>query len=145
MATASLLSPLVPMPSASTRMPADTLLALHQRNAANYQHQVLAGVADSEAGLVKIELVLDGVPDALEAIRTNPLGRDGIEQLYALAEQFRVLAVKLKDAASHMARLRAYGVSQLTLFEARLAEVRVLSEDGVHGDDSTAYTGEDAQ
>jgi hypothetical protein len=135
---------MLPSPAAPMTMPPDTLLALHQRNAASYTTQLLAGVADSEAGLVKLELVMDSLPDALEAIRANPLGRDGIDQLHSLAEQLRGLAVTLKDAASHMAKLRTYGLQQVTLLESRLAEVRVLGEDGVtYGDESTAFTGED--
>jgi hypothetical protein len=139
MATSLLPSPVAPMP-----IPPDTLVALHQRNASNYSAQILAGVADGESGLVRIELVLDCLPEALESVRANPLGRDGIDQLHSLAEQLRGLAVTLKDAASHMAKLRTYGLQQVTLLEARLAEVRVLGEDGVtYGDESTAYTGED--
>jgi hypothetical protein len=119
----------------------DTLLALHTRNVASYSGQILEAVADAEHGVATLDRVIDRLPDALEAVRANPLSRDASEAIHALAGELMSLAAKLQGGAAHMARLSTYGLRHLVLSEARLAELRHLGDEEaeVLGDQSTCY------
>ncbi len=115
----------------------DPLLRLHDSSVRSAVAEIQAIARDLPAGLNSLDLRLEQLPDAVEAVLANALSAEAIATLHRLTAEVLTRANSVHTQATKLRQLGTHGRTQLEKFEMRLAEVRQLDVDGVPCDEST--------
>lgn len=125
------------LPTSDDVVREDALLRMHDSSVRSATAGIQTIVADLRVGLNKIDLRVEALPDAIDAVEANPLSVTAATTLHRLAAELYTLANGLSAQATGARRLQQHGREQLDHFETRLAEVRRLDLDGAPADEST--------
>lgn len=116
---------------------ADPIVRMHDSSVRSAMRNISAFADDMVTGTNQLDLRVDELPDAIAAVRANPLSAKAAGHLHRVTSDLIAYATALHTQASNVRRLQLHGREQLEKFETRLAEVRRLDTDGAPADEST--------
>lgn len=115
----------------------DPLLRLHDSSVRSAVAEIQAIARDLPAGLNALDLRLEQLPEAVDAVLANAQNAEALATLHRLTAELITRANSVHTQATKLRQLGTHGRTQLEKFETRLAEVRRLDVDGLPFDEST--------